>query len=206
MIAGLERKLCEVAFEQHGNSLERLALPGLSCPESPAQLDSAEEINLAVPEISTLDGKLQVNLVLRSNDARKPVHYSIPCSCLRLLPTGGWRSGTSASGQATSFHFMPGSTPERFNQGRMRYDLRFTTGRRANATSPATSCWVTSATFTPCNTSCWNENAFPVQAVPDELPCQACPATQSLRRCANQNREFAAHAKQIRIKLKIHWK
>lgn len=75
--AGLDRRLCEVAFEQHGYSLERLALPGLSCPGLPDRFDFGEEVTLAEPEISLQDDKLQVNLLLRSNDARKPVHYSI---------------------------------------------------------------------------------------------------------------------------------
>lgn len=75
--AGLDRRLCEVAFEQHGYSLERLALPGLACPGLPDRLDFGEDVTLAEPEISLRDDKLQVNLLLRSNDARKPVHYSI---------------------------------------------------------------------------------------------------------------------------------
>lgn len=75
--AGLERKLCEVTFEQYGYSLERLALPGLSCPTLPARFDFGEEVTLAEPEISFQDGKLLVNLMLRSNDARKLVHFSV---------------------------------------------------------------------------------------------------------------------------------
>ncbi|MCY3907372.1 MAG: glycosyltransferase family 39 protein [Anaerolineaceae bacterium] len=76
-IDGLERKVCEIAFEQHGFSLERLALPGLSCPKLPVRFDFGEEVTLAEPEISLQDGKLLVDLMLRSIDARKPVHFSV---------------------------------------------------------------------------------------------------------------------------------
>ena len=75
--AGMERKLCEVVFDERGYSLERLALPGLSCPESPARFDFAGGVTLAEPEVSSQDGKLLVDLMLRSNEARKPVHFSI---------------------------------------------------------------------------------------------------------------------------------
>ncbi len=87
--AGLERKLCEVAFDQHGYSLERLALPGLSCPGLPARFDFGEGIILAEPDVALQDETLLVDLLFRSNDAQKLYHFSVSLQ-LYQLATQRW--------------------------------------------------------------------------------------------------------------------
>ena len=75
--AGLERVLCEVVYDERGFTLERHALPGLACPNAPIRLAFDEGFTLAEPDIAVVDGSLRVDLLLRSEDAQAPVHYSI---------------------------------------------------------------------------------------------------------------------------------
>ncbi len=75
--AGLERVLCEVVYDERGFTLERHALPGLACPNAPVRLAFDEGFALAEPDVALVDGSLRVDLLLRSEDAQAPVHYSI---------------------------------------------------------------------------------------------------------------------------------
>ena len=75
--AGLERVLCEVVYDERSFTLERHALPGLACPNAPIRLAFDEGFTLAEPDIAVVDGSLRVDLLLRSEDAQAPVHYSI---------------------------------------------------------------------------------------------------------------------------------
>ena len=75
--AGLERVLCEVVHDERSFILERHALPGLACPNAPVRLAFDEGFTLAEPDIAVVDRSLRVDLLLRSEDAQAPVHYSI---------------------------------------------------------------------------------------------------------------------------------
>ena len=75
--AGMERVLCEVVYDERGFILERHALPGLACPDAPIRLAFQEGFTLAEPDIALVDDRLRVDLLLRSEDAQAPVHYSI---------------------------------------------------------------------------------------------------------------------------------
>ncbi|MCE2489464.1 MAG: glycosyltransferase family 39 protein [Anaerolineae bacterium] len=82
--AGLGRTLCDVAFAVEGFTLERLALPGLPCPQPPARFDFGEGITLAEPDVALQDERLLVDLLLHSNDAQKPYHFSVSLQLYQL--------------------------------------------------------------------------------------------------------------------------
>ena len=74
----LGRVFCERALEKWGLTLERYALHSVeNCPDRPVRLEFERDIRLTAPEITLRDGRLRLDVHIRSVDETLLARYSL---------------------------------------------------------------------------------------------------------------------------------